>query len=110
MRRKQADVVHLAQTRDRYLAEVEHRKAELEAMRERIEVEYARHFPELEGFLSPDSFEMRLGNTPTSMTRVWCRTCRHEWPCEEWHAYRRIHGWDNSRYEIKFHRIEKEDE
>ena len=110
MNRKQVEVSNLTHARDRYRAEAEDRKAQMEEMRARIEVEYARHFPKLEGFLSPDSTEMRLGNTPTGMTRVWCRTCRHEWPCEEWHAYRRVYGWDTSRYEIKFRRIDEEAE
>lgn len=63
-------------------------------MRARLDAEYAKHVPHFDLGAS----DLRLGNT-ASAAKFWCQHCREPWPCREWHAYRRIHGWDTRQYE-----------
>lgn len=75
-------------------------KAELAAFKERVEREYARHFP---APITADIWELRLGNR-AELLQVYCKECRRVWPCPEWHAYRRVFGWDAHEYVLRLDR------
>lgn len=76
-------------------AAASHAGTAYDEMRSAVAVEYARHFPRP---LTAERDALQLGNTPYS-TLVSCQTCATPWPCREWHAYRRIYGFDSHEYE-----------